>query len=80
MTKTVVVIRPNAYKQKMYIYKDGNKIEEHEFFLKDFDDVINTKITKFDITQADFVGPKNFIRGLIKNIKESKPMVNFNLL
>lgn len=80
MTKIVGIIRPNAYKQSFHVYKDGNKVEEFEIFLEDFDTVINNYITKFDVTQVDLIGPKQYVRGLTKGVSNTNPNTQFNLL
>lgn len=80
MTKIVGIIRPNGYKQQFFVYQDGNKIQEFDLFLNEFDNTIKHYLAQFDATQVDLIGPKQYTKGLIKNISKEEQNINFNLL
>lgn len=68
--KIVGIIKPYDRKQQFSIFKDGNKIQTIDFKMEDLNDGLVVLAQQFETNQIDLVGPKQYIRGLIKQIKE----------
>lgn len=77
MKKIVGLIKPFDLKQNFYVYEDGNKIDTA---LPKIDEIGNTVLSladKYNITQVDLVGSKQFNKGLRKKLQEEE-MTKFN--
>lgn len=72
MRKIVGLIQPFDYYQNFYVYEDGNKLEAATPKLEKVNETIFHFADKYEITKIDLIGPKQYIRGFIKKIKEAE--------
>jgi hypothetical protein len=72
MRKIVGLVRPFDMKQNFYVYEDGNKIDTATPHIDDINSTIFALADKYNITQVDLVGPKQYIRGLTKKFQEAE--------
>ena len=77
MKKIVGIFKPLQLKQKIFVYEDGNKIESVEVLTKDIENTIFGLIEKYDIEKVDLTGPKQYVRGIVKHLEETK-VVKYN--
>lgn len=78
MEKRIVgMIKPFVLEQDIYVYEDGNKIDNIKVPLSKINETIFSLSQKYNITTIDLMGSKQFNRGLIKKIKEEE-MTKFN--
>lgn len=70
MRKIVGVLRPFDYQQQFFVYEDGNKIDSAETPVDNIPETILNLTQKYDITQVDLTGPKQYARGISQKIHE----------
>ena len=70
--KIVGVVRPFDKKQNFYVYEDGNKLAIATPTVDEINDTIFSFVDTYDVHQVDLVGPKQYLRGLGKKIKEAE--------
>lgn len=70
MKMLVGVLQPFAFKQKMYVYEDGNKIEEYSFSVKEMPSQVVSLVRKYDIHQIKLAGGKRYAKGIANQIIE----------
>lgn len=86
MKKIVGVLRPFVLEQNFYVYEDGNKIDTAEPTVEEINDTIFNFIDKYQVTQVDLVGPKQYSKGISKKLKEaeikkySRNIIEINLI
>lgn len=73
MKKIIGILRPFDIEQKYFIYDNGNKIDSFSVSIEnDMIDVILGYVDKYEITQIDLTGPKQFVKGIVKEIKKAE--------
>lgn len=70
MKKIIGILRPFDYKQQFFVYEDGNKIDSIETTIDDLPKEVIDLAQKYEIIQVDLTGPKQYGRGIKKNIEE----------
>lgn len=84
--KIVGVIKPFDMRQDVYVYEDGNKLDHNEPKMDNLSNVILALSRKFNLTEVDLLGPKQFTKGLVRQIKEdelnkySENTLNINII
>lgn len=73
MKKIIGILRPFDAQQKYFVYDNGNKIDSFSVAIEDnMIDVILGYVEKYKITQIDLTGPKQFAKGIVKEIKKAE--------
>lgn len=72
MRKIVGIIKPFDMKQDLYVYEDGNKLEITETKMDGIYNTIFALVDKYNITQINLLGAKQYNKGLVKKIKEEE--------
>lgn len=72
MKKIVTSLQPFELNQILYVYEDGNKLDLIETTLKDLEANLFMLVEKYDITEVNFFGPKQYSKGIKKQIDEKK--------
>lgn len=86
MRKIVGILRPFEYQQKVFVYEDGNKIDGIQDTIDNIPMVIVELAQKYEITQVDLTGPKQYSKGISQKIhnkeftKYNKNILNINLI
>lgn len=70
--KIIGILRPFDLEQSFYVYENGNKIDMAYPTIDEVNDTIFTFVEKYNITQVDLTGPKQYIKGISKKIKEAE--------
>ena len=70
--KIIALIKPFDMKQSLYVYEDENQIDSCSFAVSNIDNIIFTFVDKYDIQYVDLVGPKQYVKGIKKKIKEAE--------
>ena len=70
MKKIVGVLKPFELNQKFYVYEDGEKIEDFQCPLGEVSNNILGMAHKYNIFNIDLTGPKQFSKGIKKNLEE----------
>lgn len=69
MKKVIGILRPFDRRQNFYVYEDGNRLEARQPTVDEITDTVFALCDKYDITQVDLTGPKQYNRGLKKKIE-----------
>ena len=69
MKKIIGVLRPFDRRQNFYVYEDGNKLDTKQPTVDEINETIFALCQKYEITQVDLTGPKQYNRGLKKKIE-----------
>lgn len=77
MKKIVGVLRPFDLEQSFYVYENGNKIDMAHPTVDEINEVVFSFIEKYNISQIDLTGPKQYSKGISKKIKEIE-MLKYN--
>ena len=72
LRKIVSIIRPFDRQQNIYVYEDGNKLETASATIQEMEDIIFTFVDKYNISQIDLVGPKQYLKGLQRKIEKTE--------
>ena len=72
MKKIIAMIRPFDAQQILMVYEDGNKIDMIQTSIADFNESLFALSEKHEVYQLDMTGPKKYIKGLEKQIKEAE--------
>lgn len=72
MKKIVGILHPFDLKQNFYVYEDGNKLTTAQPTLEEIPETLFTWSKEYDIGQVDLVGPKQYNKGLKKQILEAE--------
>lgn len=72
MKKIIAMVRPFDAQQILMVYEDGNKIDMIQTSIADFNESLFTLSEKHEVYQLDMTGPKKYIKGLEKQIKEAE--------
>lgn len=70
MKKIVAYLRPFDLKQNFYIYEDGEKIASAAVEMKDIPNIVLGFTEEYGVYQLDLAGPKQYAKGIKKNIEE----------
>lgn len=70
MKKIVGILRPFDLTQSFYVYEDGNKIEVVYPKVSEINSTIIGLIDKYQIEQIDLTGPKQYAKGICKQLRE----------
>lgn len=68
--KIVSIVGPFERKQRIFVYENGNKLEAIEVALNDIYSTIFDFVDQYNITTVSFIGPKQFIKGIVKRLKK----------
>ena len=77
MKKIVGVLRPFDLEQSFYVYENGNKIDMAHPTVDEINEVVFSFIEKYNISQVDLTGPKQYSKGISNKIKEAE-MLKYN--
>lgn len=77
MKKIVGVLRPFDLEQSFYVYENGNKIDMAHPTVDEINEVVFSFVEKYNISQIDLTGPKQYSKGISKKIKETE-MLKYN--
>ena len=72
MKKIFAMVRPFDAQQILMVYEDGNKIDMIQTSIADFNESLFALSEKHEVYQLDMTGPKKYIKGLEKQIKEAE--------
>ena len=72
MKKIIAMVRPFDAQQILMVYEDGNKIDMIQTSIADFNESLFALSEKYEVYQLDMTGPKKYIKGLEKQIKEAE--------
>lgn len=78
MKKIVGILRPFDTRQNFYVYEDGNKLVAAQPKLEEISEILFAWSKEYDVKQVDLVGPKQYNRGLKKQILEAE-MSKYNV-
>ncbi len=70
--KIVGILRPFDRRQNFYVYKDGNKVDKISVTLDEMNNSIFALSEKYQITRLDLTGPKQYARGIAKQLQEAE--------
>lgn len=76
--KIVTIIKPFNMVFPIYVYNEGELIEEKSSAMNSIAEDIITIANKYQISQIDIAGPKKFNQGIQKDIEE-KGLTKYNL-
>ena len=77
MKKIVGILRPFDLEQSFYVYENGNKIDMAHPTVDEINEVVFSFIEKYNISQVDLTGPKQYSKGISNKIKEAE-MLKYN--
>ena len=77
MKKIIGIIRPFDVKQILYVYQDGNKLDNIQPTIDSIPEQVIQLAYKYEISQIDLSGPKRFTENIIKKIKQ-REMTKYN--
>ena len=69
MKKIISILQPFELEQKIFVYEDGNKIDAQQVRIDDLPVTILELANKYQISQIDLLGPKQYSRGICSKIK-----------
>lgn len=72
MKKIVSVIRPFTLNQNVFVYEDGNKIDIVNTDFENLSDVLLDTAIKYEITDIQLIGAKNFSMGIKDKIEKAE--------
>ena len=70
MKKILSLLQPFSFKQQIYVYEDGNKLDAIEASYEEFNDKILSLAQTHGINKIEFLGPKQYSKGIAKKILE----------
>lgn len=77
MKKIITMLQPFALNQNIIVYENGNKIDMKESTIDNLVEEVSKLIEQYDIKQIDFIGAKQYAKGLGNKIKENE-LFQFN--
>ena len=80
MKKIIASIRPFDMQQYLYVFEDGEKIDEATVSLSDVENTVLDFINKYQITDVDIAGPKQFNQKIGQGLITKYSMVNINFV
>lgn len=72
MKKIIGILRPFDLEQTFYVYENGNKIDMAHPTIEEISDTILSFVEKYNISQVDLTGPKQYSKGISNKIKEAE--------
>lgn len=75
--KIIGAVKPFCLMQEFYVYEDGNKIDTISLKTNNIDKEILPFVEKYNVSEINLIGSKQFNRGLSKKIKAAE-MAKFN--
>lgn len=57
--------------QHLYVYKNGERVDTFGVLFEDLVEAVLTCLEKYELTTIDLSGPKTYLEGIEKNIKEA---------
>jgi hypothetical protein len=57
--------------QHLYVYKNGEKVDTIGVLFEDLVETTLTSLEKYELTVVDLSGPRMYMQGIEKNIKEA---------
>ena len=67
--KIIGVLRPFERRQSFYVYEDGNRLEMQRPTIDEVNNTVFALSDKYDVTQVDLTGPKQYSRGIKKKLE-----------
>lgn len=80
MKKIIASIRPFDMQQYLYVFEDGEKIDEATVSLSDVENTVLDFINKYQITDVDIAGPKQFNQKIGQGLITKYSMANINFI
>ena len=72
MKKIITMLQPFAKNQNVIVYENGNKIAIKEVSIEDLPNELSQLTVEYDVKQIDFIGAKQYAKGLGTKIKENE--------
>lgn len=72
MKKIVGILRPFDYNQQFFVFENGNRLASFSMSVTEIPDEILAIAKKYEITQVDLTGPKQYATGIKKRILENE--------
>lgn len=69
MKKIICIIKPFALKQNIYVYDEDVELEHVVASMSDMPQMVFALVEKHNVKKLDLVGPKQFLYGIRKSIK-----------
>lgn len=66
MKKILAMLHPFDLQQKVFVYENGNKIDAATPTIEELNAILTELAEKHAITQIDFRGSKQYVKGLIE--------------
>ena len=80
MKKIIAPIRPFDMQQHLYVFEDGEKIDEATVSLSDVENTVLDFINKYQITDVDIAGPKQFNQKIGQGLITKYSAININFV
>lgn len=80
MKKIIASIRPFDMQQYLYVFEDGEKIDEATVSLSDVENTVLDFINKYQITDVDIAGPKQFNQKIGQGLITKYSAININFI
>ncbi|MGN0992856.1 MAG: hypothetical protein ACI4PE_02950 [Bacilli bacterium] len=72
MKKIVTMLQPFTINQNIIVYENGNKIDLIEVNMDNINEAILNLVEKYNIKQIDFVGAKQYAKGIGNQLEKSE--------
>lgn len=80
MKKIIASIKPFDMQQRLYVFEDGEKIDEATVSLSDVENTVLDFINKYQITDVDIAGPKQFNQKIGQGLITKYSAININFI
>lgn len=80
MKKIIASIRPFDMQQHLYVFEDGEKIDEATVSLSDVENTVLDFINKYQIIDVDIAGPKQFNQKIGQGLITKYSAININFI
>ena len=80
MKKIIASIRPFDMQQHLYVFEDGEKIDEATVSLSDVENTVLDFINKYQIIYVDIAGPKQFNQKIGQGLITKYSAININFI
>ena len=80
MKKIIASIKPFDMQQYLYVFEDGEKIDEATVSLSDVENTVLDFINKYQIIDVDIAGPKQFNQKIGQGLITKYSAININFI
>ena len=78
MRKIITMLQPFAKNQNVVVYENGNKIALREVSIEDLPNEVSQLVIEYNVKQIDFIGAKQYAKGLGTKIQENELLKSNN--